>query len=133
MMSPQTIRSMSRKAARDSLARGDVPLLVTERDLGVLDEHLRHMPFLGDRCPRGWKRVPACSLVEDTHGLVPFGGAEQNHYVEVDSSGFGGEGEIALTFSQFCQWVSERGAGYGYAIVEAGQFQVVVGIFKERA
>ncbi len=136
MMSPETIRHMAHQAARKSRENHEVPLLVADRDLGVLNQHLRHMPNLGTRCPRGWKRVPACTLLkkdESDHGLVPFHGDERNHFVEVDASGFGRPGEIALTFGEFCQWVSERGGGYGYAIVETGQFQVIVGIFKERA
>jgi hypothetical protein len=131
-MSPETIRSMSRDAARRSLRNGDVPLLVRDEDRGVLNEHLRHMPNLGDRCPRGWKRVPACSLTASTSGLVPFYGKEMHHYIEVDSSGWGSPGELALTFGQFCQWVSEAPGELGYAIVEAGQFQVVIGVFCQR-
>ncbi len=132
MMSPETIRSMSRAAARRSRENHVEPLVVRDEDRGVLNEHLRHMPNLGDRCPRGWKRVPACSLTESTSGLVPFGGKEMHHFIEVDSSGWGSPGELALTFGQFCQWVSEAPGENAYAIVEEGQFQVVIGVFRRR-
>jgi len=132
MMSPETIRSLSKQAARRSREQHLEPLLVRNEDRGVLSEHLRHMPNLGDRVPRGWKRVPACSLTESTSGLVPFGGPEAFHYIEVDSSGWGSPTELALTFGQFCQWVSEAPGELGYAIVEEGQFQVVIGVFQRR-
>lgn len=130
MMSLETIRSMSKQAARRSREAGLEPLLVRDHDRGVLEEHLRHIPNLGDRCPRGWKRVPACSLTDSLSGLVPFGGKEAHHYIEVDASGWGSPDELALTFGQFCQWVSEAPGELGYAIVEQGQFQVVIGVFK---
>jgi hypothetical protein len=63
------------------------------------------MPFLGDYVPEGWQ------MVDDYF---------------VDSSGFGREGELALTLGQFDQIVQEH-VGSGWAIVEAGEFQVVIG------
>lgn len=134
MMSPETIRAMSRRAARQSRERGDEPLLVEDHDRGVLGEHLRHMPFIGDRCPRGWRRVPASSIDPALRFMcaVPWHGAEAGMYVQVDSSGFGSPDEPALTYSEFCQWVSRVPGERGYAIVEAGQFQVVVGVFERR-
>ena len=51
----------------------------------------------------------------------------------VDSSGFGQEGEAALTFEQFVDLVgtaSTRGDDVGWAIVSAGQFQVYIGQFS---
>ncbi len=47
----------------------------------------------------------------------------------VDSSGFGGEEELALTADQFLAKVK---AGLGYAIIGKGQFQVMVGVFKKK-
>jgi len=47
----------------------------------------------------------------------------------VDSSGFGGPGEPALTIEEFHSKIK---AGFGYAIVEAGQFQVYVGVFRRK-
>jgi hypothetical protein len=88
---------MSRKAARDSAARGVTPLLFEAEDLAddaTVREHSRGIPFIGDRIPRGWKHIKA--------GDVP-------------------------AFA-----IREAGAGYAYAIVEAGQFQVVIAIFKSK-
>lgn len=47
----------------------------------------------------------------------------------VDSSGFGAEDEPALTIKQFYEQVK---AGLGYAVIEAGQFQVYVGVFEKK-
>lgn len=47
----------------------------------------------------------------------------------VDSSGFGQPGEAALTIEQFYGRIK---AGYGYGVVDAGQFQVYVGVFEKK-
>ena len=83
--------------------RGVRPL-VAETD----KQHLIGIPTIGDYVPRGWKLV-------DT--------------LFVDSSGFGERGEPALTMDAFYDLVR---AGFGYAVVEAGQFQVHVGIFQKK-
>ena len=46
----------------------------------------------------------------------------------VDNSGFGQENEPALTIKQFYKQIK---AGLAYGVVDAGQFQVQVGIFKK--
>jgi N-acetyl-anhydromuramyl-L-alanine amidase AmpD len=46
-----------------------------------------------------------------------------------DASGLGGENEPALTVRQ----LKARLTRYGYAIVEVGQFQVVIGVFERVA
>ena len=45
----------------------------------------------------------------------------------VDKSGFGKEGELALTFNQFLGKVKK---GYGYGIKEEGQFQVYINEYR---
>ncbi|HDY89155.1 MAG TPA: hypothetical protein ENH82_13700 [bacterium] len=47
----------------------------------------------------------------------------------VDHSGFGANDEPALTADQFLEKVKE---GFGYAIVEQGQFQLYVGVYKRK-
>ena len=66
------------------------------------DEGVRRCEFLGTYVPKGWKFV-------------------KSYFV--DGSGFGTEGEPALTFGQFLGKVK---AGRGYAIREAGQFQIYI-------
>ena len=68
-------------------------------------DRLHHIPNLGGYVHPDWERV--------------------DNFM-VDSSGFGGTDEPALTFEQFVGRVVPR---RGYAIIEEGQFQVIVGEF----
>ena len=120
MMSPATIAAMSRAAVRRSRAAGLLPRVVEEDDLRMTDEalldHLRGIPFIGDRNPRGFHPL------RDEDGQI----------VELfcDSSGWGSEGEPALTTRGFLEKVREFGPGHAYAISEAGQFQVYVRVYR---
>ena len=117
MMDPTTIRHLSDRAARKAAKEKRKPYVFWNAEeartaTGVI-------PFIGDYLPKGWERV------EDENGepLTYF----------VDSSGFGTEGEPALTRRGFIAKIEkniEAGKGYGYALIETGQFQVYVGVFK---
>ena len=113
MMSGATIAAMSRKAARDSARNHIEPFTVWPDDLRDWKAELEAgnyprlpFPFIGSRTPRGWKKT--------------------GEYF-VDASGFGAPGEPALTIPQFIGTLREN---YGYAIIEAGQFQVYIGEFQ---
>lgn len=106
MMSAQQIVQMSREAAAKAAKRNLVPLRVEQEDMDNLRHYLRYMPFLGDYVPEGYELY--------------------DEYF-VDSSGFGQEGEPALTQEQFFAKVK---AGKYYAIVESGEFQVVIGEYR---
>ena len=102
MMGIETIMAMSNKAAVNAKEQGLRPL---EADTF---EEVRAMPNLGTYLPRGW------ALVE-------------RHFV--DSSGFGSDNEPALSVGQFSALV-ERNPGFGWAIMEEGQFQIYVGQYR---
>ena len=103
MMGLSTIIAMNKQAARKS--RGIEPFIAAvDGDINVFSL----VPHLGYRRPRSWKLV---------------------HTYFVDASGFGQAGEPALTAEQFQAKVK---AGFGYAIIEQGQFQVYVGEFQKR-
>ncbi len=111
MMSAGAIRHLGRQQARRAARAKVQPLVVEGEDMPDdtrLFEYIRHMPNIGTYRPRGWK------LVE--HRLV-------------DKTGFGLEREPALTIQGLMRWVRSMGPGNGYAIIEEGQFQVVVGRF----
>ncbi len=111
MMSPTAIRHLAQQAARRAARAKTVPLVVEGEDMpddARLFEYIRYMPNIGDYRPRGWK------LVE--HRLV-------------DKTGLGLEYEPALTVPGLMRWVRSMGPGNGYAIIEEGQFQVVLGRF----
>jgi hypothetical protein len=71
------------------------------------DENVLRCPDLGYYLPDGWDR---------------------SELYFVDNSGFGSESEPALTINQFLNKVKQ---GFGYAIYEAGQFQVYIQEYKK--
>ncbi|MBW8002565.1 MAG: hypothetical protein FVQ80_11165 [Planctomycetes bacterium] len=71
----------------------------------------------------GDKNVFKVKEVDET----PEGFTETNEYF-IDSSGFGGDDEPALTPDQFLKKVK---AGKYYAITGQGQFQVFVGEYEK--
>jgi len=110
MMDPRTIRDLSDQAARKARREGREPYGFF--DASDVDRSARRIPFLGSYVPRGYR------LVETLF---------------VDSSGFGAPGEPAMTFPAFLDRVRRdvrEGNAYSYAIVESGQFQVYVGVYK---
>lgn len=100
----ETIIAMNKKAGSYAKKNEVVPL-VARYDK---DEAVFNCPDLGNYIPKGWKEVAKYF---------------------VDNSGFGMEGESALTCGQFQDNIK---GGRGYAIVETGQFQVYIGEFIEK-
>lgn len=64
---------------------------------------------------------------------VPDGWVAAGDSLFVDSSGWGTAGELAFTQAQFIERLRQyklSGENWGFGIVEAGEFQVFVGVFK---
>lgn len=108
MMSSATIAAIAEEAGEQARNLEYEPYFI---EPGHEWEKDRWPPFpfpnLGNYRPRGWKMI-------DDH--------------MADSSGFGREDEPAFTPEQLKRWCE---AGYGYGIVECGEFQVVIGKFKK--
>lgn len=124
MMSIETMKQISRKAARESRARGEQPFFPSAFELepGELEKIHNMIPFLGDRTPRGWRMVDMT-----THGNHGWqGGAE----LFVDLTGFGDESEPAMTQRALLAKMRELGPGYGYYLSEVGQFQGFVRVVQ---
>lgn len=102
MMDLATIRKMNRDVGRKAQSENKQPYIVTD---ATTFEDIRHIPNFGDYRPKGWKLV-------------------ETYFV--DSSGFGAPNEPALTIDEFMNKLKK---GHGYAIVEAGQFQVYIAEF----
>ena len=102
----ETIKSMNEKRCRSAKKENLEPFLIKNQD--QIDGFDR-FPFanIGDYRPKD------CKLVKEYF---------------VDSSGFGREGEGALSVREFIKVLK---VGYGYAIIEEGQFQVYIGEFKK--
>jgi hypothetical protein len=129
MMDLETIRYMSRKRARESAARKVVPLIIEQEDIDGGVENIRGIPNLGDRCPRGWKRVKLDEAFEPNRHAV-YMGDNHNFGAYFVDSGWGGDDGIAMSVNTLLKRLK---AGYGYAIVEEGEFQVKVGVFQKKA
>lgn len=112
MMNLRTIRLMSDSAARHAAKEKKLPYVPF--DAAEVDALAGFpFPFLGEYVPPGWELVDRMFC---------------------DSSGFGLESEPALTAravkEKLKQWLQ---AEYGYGILEAGPFQVYVGVYKRVA
>ena len=131
MMSIEAIRSESRRAARRSASQGLGPLVIERDDMDLSDEalfaHLRAIPFLGDRTPRGFQLV-------DCRKKEAWLGSKASSYrsLFVDQSGFGSDFEPALTIPEFVKAVRALGAGYAYSVEDAGPFQVNIRVMRRR-
>lgn len=109
MMDLQTIRELNAEAGQEAKDAGREPYVFSGFDLKNLRDGdlypIRKIPRLGDFEPKGWVKV-------DT--------------LFVDSSGFGQEGEPALTAKGFARKIEPE---HGYGIGEVGQFQLYVDVF----
>jgi hypothetical protein len=103
MYSLETLKSMQDEHTMKAKRQRLIPYIAKlDGDTDVFK-----MPFLGYYLPKG------------------FAVTENKYFV--DNSGFGQEGEFALTASQFLARVKQ---GLAYGIYEAGQFQVYIQEYK---
>lgn len=113
MMSLSLIRELAHEAAEAAAENGDEPFVYATAD--EVEEYGTPFPFpfLGDYVPEGWT-------------------LEYEHFA--DSSGLGSPDEPALTVDELMDLILRRrrenaaeGLITGWAITQAGQFQVYVG------
>jgi hypothetical protein len=100
---------MSREAGLKAARAKKAPFVVEQEDIDDLKAGAPKftIPNIGDHRPKSWE------LLE-----ILF----------VDASGCGDPGEPALTQKQFAERMKP---GFGYAVIEVGQFQVYVGKFQK--
>jgi hypothetical protein len=134
MMDLDTIREFQAEAASIAAKAKQKPYLVETSDVGNI-ESLRRLPNLGTYLPEGWARVDPIEVTgeqRNRHASGTIGETEgRDREVSkywVDKSGFGSEDELALTIREMAALLRP---GYGYAIVEEGQFQLGIGVFKK--
>jgi hypothetical protein len=110
MMGYQDIQDLVAKASRRAKEELSEPIYVTPGMLRAMrcGTQLYPLPFLGDYEPEGWRRT------------------DKTYFC--DTSGFSQPGEPALTQEEFLERMEP---GYGYAIIEAGQFQCYVAQYEE--
>jgi len=137
MLGPETIRNISDVAAYRAAEEDRHPLAIWR---GSEKSDLRHIPFLGDYCPAGFRPATFLDVNEDDKALphnqavallARYGYRPHLDVVDllVDASGWGSPYEPALTLHQFAEFA---GGGY-WAIVEEGQFQIVARLYVKDA
>lgn len=103
---------MNRLAAREASAQRQEPYVPYDAE-EVKDMRCLPFPFLATYKPKGWKKVEELFC---------------------DASGFGSENEPALTVralkTKMLEYLDKPGT-YGYGILEYGQFQAYVDIYKK--
>jgi hypothetical protein len=105
---------MSADAAREAAREHKQPYVIFDAN-EVERMTILPFPFIGSYRPKGWKVVDRWLC---------------------DSSGLGADYEPALSIRQLKAKLSAHTASateYGYAVVEAGQFQVHLGVFERTA
>ena len=108
MMSAEYIQSLADQAGNRARRNRTQPRAFTPAKLEQLGQPGARIPNIGSY------RHPSWRLVEDRM---------------VDKTGWGHEDEPALTIRSFKQWIAEN-PGSGFASIEEGQFQMVVGRFE---
>tara|TARA_R110000765_G_scaffold195591_1_gene301054 strand:- start:5 stop:382 length:378 start_codon:yes stop_codon:yes gene_type:complete len=122
MMDLETIHNVSQEQAAIAANENKIPLIITKEDIDY--ENVRGIPSLGTYLPDDWERV---SLETWPDRGIYMSDNEGFGALFVDSSGFTEAGEAALSLEEF---IKALVPDLGYAIVEEGQFQVKVGVFK---
>jgi hypothetical protein len=116
MMDLETIRAMNSDATSRAKHRGARPFVPAQDIRHALTvenmrQHIR-IPMLGDYVPRGWEEV----------GDPLF----------CDKSGWGGEGEPALTARGLCEAIKTDAVDIGYGSHDEGQFQIYVSRYRQK-
>jgi hypothetical protein len=132
MFSPSTIRDMQDKAAREASRKGRKPYVFFD-EAEVDRTPPFPMPFIGTYVPKGWTPLPSDhAAVED----AALWGGDGDAMFFCDTSGMGADGELALSVRQtkeelkrIVRQSAAAGVTVGFALIEVGQFQAVVGIF----
>ena len=136
-MSIETIRAMSREAGAKASREKRKPFVFWPEDFESLDAGdyavLKKIPQLGDYVPRGWEPMDLVDELELDGKAGMYAGA-----LFVDKTGYGYSHEPALTLGQFIHALEDidvraqkMGITVGYGIIEEGQFQLNIGVFKK--
>jgi hypothetical protein len=121
---------MESEAAADAARERKEPLNVWPQQA---QHDLRQIPFLGEFVPQGWRAAQRDEF-ESVGFPCNYGWSGPEFTFWVDSSGFGGDGR-ALDYNDFVAQVialierTEDQQSLGFAVRQAGQFQVYVGVY----
>lgn len=126
MMSAEYIRQLQDEAAYRAFEEGQTPLVPWHTG------ELSHAPYLGDYVPEGWRTATWADVpLRKPRGSDWWNGDQACLFV--DSSGWGDADEPAITFGEADTFVTRLldvdGRTWGVGIVQAGQFQVYIGLY----
>ena len=122
MWSGATLEDINRKAERESQRGGKKPVILWPMDeerptLDTLEKEKRGIPYIGERCPRGWRLVKDYDRDED-------GCYNKEFFVGMYSEK--GDG-ISLGLADFLEKIVQ---GRGYGMREHGQLQCYIRDFE---
>lgn len=114
MIHPKELERINNEATRRALEKKQEPYVLFDKE--DIDK-FPPFPFthLGDYTPPGWE------LLEDQEPLF------------CDTTGFGKSSEPALTTAELkreLRKLYDQNPNYGYAVIEIGQFQLYLGVFR---
>ena len=110
MLSSEQIVSMAEDQGKRAKKLGQKPYILKHLNVDTLQTF--PFPNIGSYRPSGWELVD---------------------YKLVDKTGLGYDYEPALSTTRFMQWIKDcqkSDTNYAMAIIEEGEFQVVIGLFK---
>ena len=137
MMDIETIVALNKEAGNKAKRHGIKPTTFGPEDVEAMEEGftgaISGIVYLGNYIPRGWKRVDINLFSKEwgipySHKILNKGG------LFVDSSGWGADGEPALTIKQFLHVMTsilKQRPDLGFALISQGQFQVTIGVFEK--
>ena len=108
MLDSRALARINRESTQRAARERRVPVIITPEDIDAYqagDERALSIPYIGQRLPRGYRRL--------------------GDPVFVDKSGSGSESEPAWTLRRFLEHVRECGESY-WGAVEEGEFQIYV-------
>jgi hypothetical protein len=92
------------------------------------EKQLGKIPFLGTYLPKDFERVRLTPEFDpQRHGI--YEGDNNGFGAYFVDTGFGGRGEPPLTIEEFLERIRFDVA---YGLVEAGEFQVKIGVFRKK-
>lgn len=108
MFSLEVINALNQDIAAKAKQQKRLPLVLTEDDIQAFPSGI-NFPALGNYQPKGWELVGTLFC---------------------DKTGMGLSSEPALTLGQL---KARLEPGKGYALIEEGQFQIVLGVFERKS
>ena len=137
-MDLDTIKDLNKKAGLNAKENKIMPLVFNSVDMDKLKhndiEPIRNMPDLGNSIPKGWNRFNLGKIKDKfTYNYKIYSDDADGSGAFFVDQGMGSDNEPAMTIPQFIKSLSEIwniNKRLGFGIVETGQFQVKIGVFK---